>query len=110
MLKFKVGDKVKILAGKDKGREGNIETILVKKDLAVVPGVNVYKRHAKGTPGGQKAGIYELSRALPLGKIGLICPKCKKVTRVGFKAVGDEKRRVCAKCGREIDTKQKVKK
>ena len=103
MLKFKVGDKVKILAGKDKGRDGEIEKIIPKEGRVLVPGVNIYKKHVKGAPG-QKGGIYEIPRPLAFAKIGLICPKCKKTTRVGFKLIDGNKIRVCRKCKREIDT------
>ena len=101
MLKFKVGDTVKITAGKDKGREGEIEVLFPKQNLAVVPGINIYKKHLKAQ-GRQKGGIYELPRPLSFGKIALICPKCKKVTRVGFRVLEKEKVRVCAKCKKEI--------
>ena len=108
MLKFKVGDKVKIRAGKDKGREGSIEAILLKEGKVVVPGINLYKKHVKGRPG-QKGGIYDIPRPLAYSKLAIVCPKCSKVTRVGFKIAGDEKVRICRKCGREIDTKTKKK-
>lgn len=101
MLKFKIGDTVKITAGKDKGREGKIEKILLEKNLVLIPGTNVYKKHVKGFQG-QKGGIYDIPRPLPFSKIALICPKCKKVTRVGFRVVGKEKVRVCKKCRKEI--------
>src|SRR4030043_457470 len=104
MLKFKVKDKVKVTAGKDKGREGEIEKIFPKEKSVLVPGVNIYKKHAKGVPG-QKGGIYEVPRPLSFSKIALICPKCKKETRVGFKVMGENKFRVCKKCKKEIDTK-----
>jgi large subunit ribosomal protein L24 len=104
MLKLKVGDKIKVLLGKDKGRDGEIEKILPRKGKVVVPGVNIYKRHMKGSQG-QKGGIYEIPRPLIYSKVALVCPKCKKATRVGFKVVGDSKLRICKKCGREIDTK-----
>jgi large subunit ribosomal protein L24 len=109
MLKLKVGDKVKVKAGKDKGREGVVEKVLSKKGKVVLPNLNVYKKHVKGTPG-QKGGIYEVPRPLAISKVALVCPKCNKVTRVGFKKVGEEKVRVCRKCGREIDTKAGKKK
>ena len=104
MLKFKTGDTIKITAGKDKGREGKIEKILSKESKALIPGVNIYKKHVKGQQG-QKGGIFEIPRALNFAKIALICPKCKKVTRVGFKIVEKNKSRVCKKCNKEIDTK-----
>ena len=62
MLKFKIGDTVKITAGKDKGREGKIEKILLDEAKALIPGVNLYKKHVKGF-GDVKGGIYRF-RAL----------------------------------------------
>lgn len=105
-MKLKKGDKVKILIGKDKGREGLIERVFSKKSTIVVPGVNVYKKHVKGSPG-QKSGIYDFARPLASSKVALICPRCKKQTRVKFKYVGDKKVRICAKCEREVDVKVK---
>lgn len=106
MLKFKLGDNIKVTLGKDKGRDGTIEKIMVTDGAAVIPGINIYKRHVKGSQG-QKGGIYEIPRALAFSKIALICPKCKKITRVGFRVVEGGKERVCRKCGRTIDTKNK---
>jgi len=103
-VKFKIGDNVKITAGKDKGRDGKIERVFPKTLLVVVPGVNLYKKHVKGSQG-QKGGIYDIPRPLSLGKIALICPKCKKVTRIGFSTKGEKKARICKKCNKEIDIK-----
>jgi large subunit ribosomal protein L24 len=102
MLKIKKGDKVKVLLGKDKGREGEVERVILGKKV-LVPGVNMYKKHVKGGYG-VKSGIYELPRPLPISKVALVCPSCKKATRVGFKLVDKEKVRVCKSCGKEIDT------
>lgn len=103
MLKFKVGDTIKVTSGKDKGRDGKIEKIFPKEEVALIPGINLYKKHVKGHQG-QKGGIYDIPRPLPFAKISLICPKCKKQTRVGYRVVGKEKSRFCKKCGREIDS------
>lgn len=101
MLKFKKGDTVKITAGKDHGREGKIEKVIPETMKVIVPGVNLYKKHVKGF-GDVKGGVYDIPRALGFGKIALLCPKCKKITRVGFKFAGEEKVRICKKCGKEI--------
>ncbi|HWA52179.1 MAG TPA: 50S ribosomal protein L24 [Patescibacteria group bacterium] len=103
MFKFKKGDEVKITAGKDKGKTGKIEQVMPKKSAVLVPGVNIYKKHVKAqlTADG-KGGVYELSRPLTLGKIALICPNCKKITRVGVKIVDGKKVRICRKCGKTI--------
>ena len=106
MIKYKVGDKVKILRGKDKGREGTIEKIYPKQKKALVPEINIYKKHVKGTQGGQKGGIYDIPRPIALSKLAVVCPKCKKPSRMGFRMVGDSKKRVCKKCNREVNTKK----
>lgn len=103
MIKFKKGDNVKITSGKDKGREGKIEKIIPGELKVLVTEVNLYKKHVKGF-GDVKGGVYSLPRPLPFANVALICPKCKKVTRVGFKFAGDEKVRICSKCKREIDS------
>jgi large subunit ribosomal protein L24 len=104
MLKFKKGDTVKVTTGKDKGREGKIEKIFPQKSLAVVDGVNIYKKHVKGVSG-QKGGIYDIPRPLSFSKISIVCPKCKKAARIGFKVIQNEKVRICKKCKKEIDKK-----
>ena len=78
MQKIKINDKVKVMAGKDKGREGVVERVFPKKRLALLPGINIYKKHVKGIQG-QKGGVYDIPRPLPFAKIALICPSCKKV-------------------------------
>ena len=104
MMKFKVGDTVKITAGKDKGQEGKIEKIFPKEKTVLIPTINLFKKHVKGM-GEVKSGIYDIPRPLPFSKIALVCPKCKKTTRVGFRVLEKEKIRVCRKCGKEINTK-----
>ncbi len=106
MLKFKVGDTIKVTQGKDKGREGKIEKIYTKEGRALIPGLNVYKKHVKGVTG-KKGGIYDIPRPLSFSKIAVVCPKCKKTTRVGFRVLPKEKVRMCRKCNREIDDKKK---
>jgi len=100
-LKLKIGDNVKVTTGKDKGREGKIEKVIPKKNAVIIAGVNMYKRHVKGQQG-QKGGIYDLPRPLNIAKVALICPNCKKVTRVGFRIEKNTKFRVCRKCGKQI--------
>ncbi|KKQ51949.1 50S ribosomal protein L24 [Candidatus Woesebacteria bacterium RIFCSPHIGHO2_01_FULL_39_17] len=104
MLKFKVGDKVKITSGKDRAREGQIERIVAMGTRALVPGINIYKKHVKGVPG-QKGGIYEIPRPVAFSNLAVVCPKCSKPTRVGFKVTDGGKVRICRKCGREMDKK-----
>ncbi|MDP3888485.1 MAG: 50S ribosomal protein L24 [bacterium] len=96
MLKIKKGDKVKVLIGKDKGKEGQVEKVFSKKGKVLVSGVNIYKKHAKPRQG-KPGGIIDLVRPLPVSNVSLVCPKCGKATRVGFGGT-DEKVRICRKC------------
>lgn len=97
MNKFKKGDEIQVTAGKDKGKKGKIEKVIATENKVVVGGVNTYKRHRKVTRS-QPAGIFEVVRPIDIAKIALICPKCSKQTKVGFKLDGKTKQRICKKC------------
>lgn len=97
MFKFKVGDEVQISIGKDKGKKGKIEKVIARENKIVVTGINVYKRHKKVTRS-EPAGIYEITRPINVSKITLICPKCQKITKVGFTLENKTKKRICKKC------------
>lgn len=100
-MKIKKGDKVKILLGKDQGKEGKVAFVLGKENRVFVEGVNLYKRHVK-KQGSIEGGIINIPKSLNVSNVALICPNCKKPTRVGFKFEGNEKLRICKKCGKEI--------
>ena len=97
MFKFKVGDEVQITTGRDKGRSGKVEKVLIRENKLVVANVNIYKRHKKMTRS-KGSGIFEVTRPIVVSKVSLICPKCGKTTRVGFKKEGKTKNRICKKC------------
>ncbi len=102
-MKIKKGDKVKIIAGKDRGREGTVDQVLPKKKAVVVPGINVYKKTVRPKKEGDKGGIVDVVRPLDIAKVMLICPKCHQPTRVGYqvsknKGKNSEKLRICKKC------------
>jgi len=100
-MKIRKGDTVLVTAGKDRGKQGKVEKVLIKGNLVVVPGVNQYKKHRKGQ-GGQPGEILTLSRPLGMGKVAVICPKCKKQTRIGYEVKEGKKVRVCRKCDQAI--------
>ncbi len=102
--KLKKGDKVKVLLGKDTGKQGSIERILWKKGQAFVAGVNMYKRHVK-KQGQIEGGIIEIIKPVNISNLSLICPNCQKQTRVSFKIIENKKQRICSKCRKEIDSK-----
>jgi large subunit ribosomal protein L24 len=101
-MKVKKGDNVLIIAGKDKGRTGKIMKSLPKELKVLVEGINLKKKHVKPRREGEKGQVVSLSVPLDISDVKLICPKCGKATRVGYKVEKDKKFRVCKKCGQEI--------
>lgn len=97
--KIKKGDKVLVLAGKDRGKTGSVEVVLRREGKARVAGVNLVKRHESLRGRSKKAGIIEINLPLPLSRLQLVCPSCNKTTRIGirFNARG-AKERFCKKC------------
>lgn len=101
-MKFKKNDEIIITAGKDKGKKGKIEVVFPDEEKVLVPGVNLYKRHLKRRDEKNPGGIVDIPRKLNAGNIALICPKCKKPTRVGFVVAKGEKHRICKKCKQSL--------
>jgi len=98
-VKLKKGDNIIVIAGKDKGRKGKIEKIFPKEGLVLLPGINVFKRHTKSRGEKQPGGIIDIIKPLPISNVALLCPKCGKPTRVGYRVSKDgTKSRICRKC------------
>ena len=97
MFKFKVGDEALVTSGRDKGKKGKVEKVFPSEYKLVVSKVNIYKRHRKATRE-RGAGIYEIARPISVSKVAIICPKCAKVTRVGFAVDGKTKNSICKNC------------
>lgn len=97
-MKLIKGDKVKVLLGKDKGREGEIVRVIPKNNEVIVKGLNLFKKHIKPTQN-QKGSIIEKERPLLVSKVALVCQSCKKITRVGLQIDAEgNKYRICKKC------------
>lgn len=98
-MKFKKGDNVKVLAGRDRGKMGKIESVFPTKGKAVVSGINVAVKHQKPKRGVKQVGRINITLPIDLSNLGLVCDKCAKPVRVGFKVLGDGKKvRVCKRC------------
>ena len=100
-MKIKKGDKVQIILGKDRGKSGTVEYVMGKDKKVFVSGANLYKRHVR-KQGTLEGGIIDLPKPLDISNVSLICPNCKKLTRVGYDITGKEKIRICKKCKKEI--------
>ncbi len=101
-MKLKKGDTVLIISGKDRGKKAKVLDIWPKDMRAVVEGVNLRKKHVKPKKSGEKGQIVQLPGGVDISNIKLICSKCGKATRVGYKISTKNKFRVCKKCGQEI--------
>jgi len=106
-MKLKKGDQVKITIGKDAGKTGKVEKVFSKEGKIIILGINQYKRHMKARVPGQKSEIITITKPFSISNVALICQKCKKPTRVGFKILKDEKIRICKKCNEEISEKKR---
>lgn len=101
-MKLRVKDTVKVVKGKDKGKTGSIEKVFPQDESVLILGVNQYKRHMKSRSKNQRSEIVTITKPLPVANVSLVCPKCSKVTRIGFTYVNEKKVRVCKKCEQEI--------
>jgi large subunit ribosomal protein L24 len=102
MQKIRKGDKVVVLAGKDKGRSGEVISVMPKDDKAVVRGINMVKRHQRQSQT-QEAGIISKEAAIHVSNLGVADPKDGKPTRVGFLVKDGKKVRVAKRSGEVIN-------
>jgi large subunit ribosomal protein L24 len=107
MQRVKKGDKVEVIAGKDLGERGEVLAVYPAENRVVVKGVNTLKRHRKAQQAGNRqvpAQIVEFDGKINLSNVMVVCPKCDKRTRVGFKLrENGQKTRFCKHCNAEID-------
>ena len=101
-MKLRVGDTVKVLSGNDKGKTGEILSVDPKSQKVVVKDVNVRKKATKPRKAGEAGGIIASEHPICSSKVSVVCPKCGKTVRVGYKLDGDKKVRVCKACGAEL--------
>ena len=101
-MNVKKGDTVVVLSGKDKGKQGKVQSTIPSEAKVVVEGVNIVTCHTKPRKQGDQGGILKKEAPLYACKVQKVCPKCNKPTRIGHKVEGDKKVRICKKCGAEI--------
>ena len=101
-MNIRKDDKVVVLSGKDKGKQGKVLVADPKAMKVIVEGVNVATKHQKPRKQGEEGGIIKVSTPIYVSKLALYCPKCKKGVRVKMVLDGDKKVRACTKCGTVI--------
>ncbi len=97
-MKIKTGDKIIMLAGKDKGKTGKVLQVMSSEAKIVVEGLNLLIKHQKAGKAGEKGQRIQFPSAIPVSRTALVCPKCDKPTRVGYKIEDKKKQRICVKC------------
>lgn len=102
MSKIKTGDKVVVISGKNRGKAGKVTSAYPKENRITVDGVNMQKKHVRPRRQGEKGQIVERPAPISISNVKLICSKCNKATRVGYKIEGGEKYRICKKCNNAI--------
>ena len=99
-MHVKRGDKVVVIAGKDKGKEGKVVAAMPEVNKVIVEGVAVAKKHQKARMQGQESGIINKEMPIDASNVMRVCPKCGKPARVGVKTFEDgSKAKYCKKCG-----------
>lgn len=101
-MKIHKGDQVLIISGKDRGKKGKVLEVLKQDSKIVVEGVCIRKKNAKPKKSGEKGQLVHVPAAFSIANAALICPKCSKATRVGYKILDKKKYRICKKCQGEF--------
>ena len=98
-MNIKKGDTVVVLSGKDRGKQGKVMGSVPKTSKVVVEGINMVTCHVKPRKQGETGGIVKREAAIASSKVQVVCPKCKKGTRVAHKIENGKSVRVCKHCG-----------
>lgn len=102
-MHVKTGDKVKVLSGKDKGKEGKILAVFPKKDRILVEGVNIVKKHQKPSQDNPQGGIFDQEASIHVSNVLPIDPKTGEPTRVGYEERDGKKVRIAKKSGEVLN-------
>jgi len=101
-MKIHKDDQVLIISGKDRGKRGKVLDVFAPEGKIVVEGVNMRKKNAKPKKSGDKGQLVHVPAAFSAANAALLCPKCGKPTRVGYKILDKKKYRICKKCQSEF--------
>jgi large subunit ribosomal protein L24 len=103
-MKIKKDDMVLIITGKDKGKKGKVRFAFPGDKRIMVEGINMVKKHAKAKAQVRQAGIIEREAPISVADVMLLCSKCNKPTRVGYRILQDgRKARICRACGEVVE-------
>jgi large subunit ribosomal protein L24 len=103
-MKIKKDDNVLVIAGKERGKKGKVRFAYPRKQQVIVEGLNFIKKHSKARGAARQAGIIDLEAPLHISNVMVICNKCNKPARIGYRKLEDGRRvRFCRTCNEVID-------
>lgn len=103
-LKIKKGDRVEVLAGKSRGKQGKVLKSFPENGRVVVEGVNLIKRHTKPSQENPQGGIVTKEAPIDVSNVALVCESCNRTVRVQYRFDGEgRKKRKCRKCDADVD-------
>ncbi|MDP2951896.1 MAG: 50S ribosomal protein L24 [Chloroflexota bacterium] len=103
-MKIHRNDTVLVIAGKDRGKKGKVHHVLPKEERVLIEGVNLIKRHQKARGAVRQAGIIEREAPINISNVMVLCGRCNKPTRVGYRFLDDGRKvRFCKQCQEQLD-------
>ena len=102
-MNIRKDDKVIVLSGKDKGKEGKVLRSMPERERVVVENVHMIKKHTRPSQKNPQGGIIEMEGTIHVSNVMVVCPNCSQPTRVGRRREDGVRVRVCKKCGKDID-------
>lgn len=103
-FKIRKEDRVRIIAGKERGKDGKVLRLFPKEGRVIIQGLNFVKKHTRSRGERKPSGIIEKEAPLAISNVMLICPRCNQPARIGYKVVEKGKKlRICKKCGETMD-------
>jgi large subunit ribosomal protein L24 len=101
-MRLREGDKVKVISGKDAGKESRISKVFPKSDEVIVEGVNTAKRHTRPRGQTMQGGIVDKDMPIHVSNVMIMCEDCARPVRISYRVDEHGKYRVCSKCGSDI--------
>ncbi len=98
-MKIHKGDTVKIMSGNDKGKQAKVLAAFPGRGAIVAEGIHMKKKHVRPRRQGQKGELVRIPAPFPVSRVMLVCPKCGKAARIGYRSEAGKKLRQCRKCG-----------
>jgi large subunit ribosomal protein L24 len=102
-VKVRKGDQVVVISGRERGKSGQVTRVLPGEGKVFVQKLNMVKKHMKPNPKNRQGGILEREGPIQVSNVMIVCPKCNKPSRVGYKGESHEKMRHCKSCGEIVD-------